>query len=505
MISNSEKTSKTLILVNRYVMIFGLAWGLYLRLKLFLVERSLWVDPAMLALNIIKKGYGELLGQLDLNQSAPPGFLWISKWIGSLFQYNEWSLRFFPFIMGVAALVIFYKISRLWLGDKCAFLAFIPFSFSTTVIFYSAEFKQYSTDLFFALLLLWLTTELIEKGFEKKYLWWLLWTGVVAVWFSHTAVFVLAATGSVMLTHVFFDKNLSGGQKIFIGIVCGVWGIQFLGCYVMIFSRSVGDAMFRYHRGGFAPFPINSKADLIWYGQTLKGLFYFPLGLERLYLWPMAGLLAGIIRGLRSRKDWVENLILFFPLFLVFVASVLGRYPISTGHYETKPRLILFLVPFLYLLIARGIDFLSGLSKSVVIYGIGAALFLYSPFTHAVIPRSYLSQETKPLIEYYGSHKKADDKIYVYYDTVPAFQYYTRQTDVPFFTHDFSPDDPEGYFRNLDSLKKENRVWFLFSHISKKDLQAIVSYLQEHGEVKDIRYSTGAELFLFQFHHKEIN
>lgn len=500
---NSEKTERAAILVNRYFMIFGLIWGLYLRLKLFLVDRSLWVDPAMLALNIIKKGYGELLGQLDLNQSAPPAFLWVSKWIGSQFQYNEWSLRLFPFIMGISALVLFYKISHLWLGNRCAFLAFIPFSFSTTVIFYSAEFKQYTTDLFFALLLLWLITLFIDRSYRKKYLWWLLWTGLVSIWFSHTAVFILGGIGCVLLYHMFFEKKLPAGHKVFISFICGIWMLQFLGCYLLIFSQSVGEAMYRYHRGGFAPFPVDSKADLVWYGQTLKGLFYFPLGLERLYLWPLAGLIAGIVRGFRLRMNWGKILILVSPLFLVYAASVLRKYPVSTGHYETKPRLILFLVPFLYLLIARGIHYLSGIAGSIVVYGLGVTLFMVSPVTHAVVPRSYLSQETKPLIEYYQNHMESGDRIYVFYATVPAFRYYTRATDAPFYTHDFSPEDLDGYFRDLDSLKMENRVWFLFSHISKKDLQTIVSYLQRSAKLLDIRYTTGAELFLFEFRPRE--
>jgi hypothetical protein len=196
-------------------------------------------------------------------------------------------------------------------------------------------------------------------------------------------------------------------------------------------------------------------------------------------------------------------LILVSPLFLVFAASVLRKYPISTGHYETKPRLILFLVPFLYLLIARGIHYLSGIAGSIVVYGLGVTLFMVSPVTHAVVSRSYLSQETKPLIEYYQNHMESGDRIYVFYATVPAFRYYTRETGAPFYTHDFSPEDLDGYFRELDSLKMENRVWFLFSHISKKDLQTIVSHLQRSATLLDIRYTTGAELFLFEFRPRE--
>jgi hypothetical protein len=60
------------------VIVIAVAAGFCFRLRMLLMDRSLWLDPAMLALNVVDKSYRELLGPLDLNQIAPFGFLLVS-------------------------------------------------------------------------------------------------------------------------------------------------------------------------------------------------------------------------------------------------------------------------------------------------------------------------------------------------------------------------------------------------------------------------------------------
>src|SRR5438067_470214 len=50
-----------------------------LRVAQYLANRSLWLDEASLALNVLNRGFSSLTGELDFNQGAPVGFLFAEK------------------------------------------------------------------------------------------------------------------------------------------------------------------------------------------------------------------------------------------------------------------------------------------------------------------------------------------------------------------------------------------------------------------------------------------
>ncbi len=62
------------------------ALAVIVRVYLFIfVEKSLWLDEAALALNILDKGYLELFQPLQYAQSAPPLFLLCTKFLTEIF------------------------------------------------------------------------------------------------------------------------------------------------------------------------------------------------------------------------------------------------------------------------------------------------------------------------------------------------------------------------------------------------------------------------------------
>src|SRR5687767_16036395 len=69
--------------------------GSLLRLRQYLTGRSLWLDEAMLALNIVNRNYGELFQPLDYDQGAPIGLMLVEKTFNLIFGRNEFSLRLF--------------------------------------------------------------------------------------------------------------------------------------------------------------------------------------------------------------------------------------------------------------------------------------------------------------------------------------------------------------------------------------------------------------------------
>jgi hypothetical protein len=63
----------------RAALLATLALGIAARMAQYLGNRSLWLDEAYLALNILSRDFSGLLRPLDHHQIAPPLFLWAVK------------------------------------------------------------------------------------------------------------------------------------------------------------------------------------------------------------------------------------------------------------------------------------------------------------------------------------------------------------------------------------------------------------------------------------------
>lgn len=90
-------------------------FGLVLRLYQYGLDRSLWLDEALIATNFIDKTLIELLQPpLDYTDGliTPPGFLVITKLLTALFGLNDWILRLFPLFSGLLALLLFYRLAQ---------------------------------------------------------------------------------------------------------------------------------------------------------------------------------------------------------------------------------------------------------------------------------------------------------------------------------------------------------------------------------------------------------
>src|SRR5690349_16373561 len=72
--------------------------GIGLRIVPLAQNRNLWIDEAMLALNLVDRSPRQLLEPLDWNQGAPVGFLLMVKGTIAALGPGEWALRLVPFL-----------------------------------------------------------------------------------------------------------------------------------------------------------------------------------------------------------------------------------------------------------------------------------------------------------------------------------------------------------------------------------------------------------------------
>src|ERR687898_2404863 len=68
------------------------AFGMALRFTQYLTNRSLSIDEAFLALNVIQKSPRALLGELNFSQAAPLGFLEAEKLAIAILGRSEYAL-----------------------------------------------------------------------------------------------------------------------------------------------------------------------------------------------------------------------------------------------------------------------------------------------------------------------------------------------------------------------------------------------------------------------------
>jgi uncharacterized membrane protein len=119
-----------------------------------LTGRSLWLDEAMLALNIVNRSFFELFKPLDYDQGAPIGFLMAEKVFNVLFGRNENALRLFPLILGLLSLWLFYLVLKHFVHGTNLVIALALFAFNPHINYSSSDVKQYTLVLFVIITLL---------------------------------------------------------------------------------------------------------------------------------------------------------------------------------------------------------------------------------------------------------------------------------------------------------------------------------------------------------------
>src|SRR5215207_10136870 len=169
--------------------------GAVLRLRQYLIGRSLWSDEAMLALNIVDRSFAGMFQPLDYDQGAPIGFLLVEKMVNSVLGKDVLALRVFPLLVGLIALWLFYLLLKRITSGAGLLIALTLFAFNPRLIYYSSEVKQYILDVAVTIVLLLLAAPVLQDSYRKRDFIWLMLGGLSGLWFSHPALFVLAGIG----------------------------------------------------------------------------------------------------------------------------------------------------------------------------------------------------------------------------------------------------------------------------------------------------------------------
>jgi len=123
-----------------------LAAGIALRAWHYLRDPSIWIDEAALVVNVLGKGFKELLGPLLFSEAAPPLFLWIERGMVVVFGDGLYALRLVPFAASCAALVLVWLLARRVLREEAVPWAVLLFAVSDRLLWHCCEAKPYALD-----------------------------------------------------------------------------------------------------------------------------------------------------------------------------------------------------------------------------------------------------------------------------------------------------------------------------------------------------------------------
>jgi hypothetical protein len=482
---------------NRVMVWAFMAFGVVLRLRQYLFDRSLWNDETLLVMNVLHLSPVELLKPLRDYQTAPIGFLWLEKLSVHLLGSSEMALRLVPLLCGIGSLFLFLAVARRFLHAPTVPVAVGLFAISDPVVYYASEVKQYSGDVAVTLLLYLLTESLFDAHPARARVIVATLAGCVAIWFSFPAVFVLAGIG--LAAFWIAAKKSIGRSMLLLSVPAVLWFGSFLLYYVASLRDSVriNHDLMTYWRDAFAPFPPRSVSDVLWYKRSFFDVFSFPGGLTFVGIAAIALILGA--NELR-RRDQGKFLSLLLPIVVVLLASALHRYPF-------QGRLILFLVPSLFLFVALGFQTIKGKTAEIPALAplLIAFLFLdpmFAAVRNFVRPPGF--EEVRSAIDYIETHRSPGDILYCYYSAELPLQYYReggRIAPIKQITSVASREDWQRYIDDMNKLRGQKRVWILFSHVWRSagvDEQAFfVSHLGRIGRKLDSMQATGASAYLY--------
>ncbi|MGH7754594.1 MAG: glycosyltransferase family 39 protein, partial [Gemmatimonadales bacterium] len=217
--------------------------GVVLRVAQYLSNQSLFVDEAMLSLNIATRSWLGLLSPLDYGQTSPVPFLWAERAAVLLGGVNEFALRALPLLAGAALPFAVWRFTRRFLAPREALLATAFTSFSPILIQFSAMVKPYTVDALVAVILAHLTLDVVEAVESGKAWRRLIAAGVAALLVSTPAPFVLAGVGLALILAPRVRERPGWARQA--GIAAAVWGGVFVLQYVLLY-RSVATSPYMH-------------------------------------------------------------------------------------------------------------------------------------------------------------------------------------------------------------------------------------------------------------------
>lgn len=466
----------------------------------YYLNPSLWYDTAVVALNLVERGYYDLTSVLDYGVVAPLLFVIIEKFLLSLFSSNpDYGLRILPLICFFASMPLLYKVTVLLTRDSNAALISVSlFCLSPFLGDYSSEVKPYIADVLVLLFILYIS--LRADKFSWKYSMFLAISGSLAILLSFPSVVILFCVGSYLFASALRQNVPNFSRVIFIPCV---WMLTF-SLYYVFFLNPISVAstdLFDHWSGrGFIDFTYPE----IFYKATYiaKVTAKITIGIH-IHHWGwkiFSALYIGGLALLLFQRKYTAVYFLLLPLGIQLIIASAKIYPIA-------PRLMLYQAPLFLIVISVFFSFINKFvqrrTKVSITLFLPALLLLIAQY-----PTSFPIKNAgmKNSLEYIQSQFQDGDIVYVYHPAVMSFKYYRKigylslAKNVVYGSETL--DHENGPPKQLISAR--GRIWLIITELDwniddeAKQGHALIDYLSTRGVMLQRRAESAQRTYLFR-------
>lgn len=471
-----------------------LALGVALRIRDFLLLRSLWLDEVMLARNLVDRSAAGLLRPLDHDQAAPLGFLLLQKLVITVFGPEDWAFRLLPLLASIGSLFLFAALSRQLVGPVAGLTGLFLLACNPSGII--STDKQYPVEQLVGLVLLALTWRTIHAAGRRDY-FILATAGAGLVWLSHAAALILAACGATLiLTHAVARRWVLARWSF---LTSAAWLASFAASYLLATRHLHANAfLMAFWRAGFPPSDAGPFGHFAWMGQAVVDWFRIPGRYQSTGL-ALAFATTGAVRSM-WKPTWFGLLV--GPILVTLAVADAGLFPFAG-------RMLVFLLPIQWLLIAIGLDLLMqrvGRAQRAVGY-VATVVLLWRPCldarTHLFWPLRW--QEPRAVITAVAGRAHPGDVAYIHPHAAHAFAFYGLGSAFSGVTIvDAVPLNPPESIDQIRTLPAGSRIWLIYldmpngaSPIQALPREYAAMVLAERRDQLDEVNAPGASALLF--------
>jgi hypothetical protein len=489
----------------RGLVVAALALGIGFRIWQWLAGTSMWQDELWIALNVRDRSMGALLSTpLDYRQMAPAGFLAWVKASTQLFGVGDRALRLVPFLAGVLALLLLWRVARRFVSRIGLVGVLMVSATSPALIWYAGNVKQYAVDVAAALLLVWLALRHVEEPADVRRAAWAAGLGALAIVSSYAAVLTGAVLGLLLVSNWTRDRRPAEIRGLL--VLAFGWAVSATVATWATLRFSTLDTrtyMRDWWAAGFAPWDDGLLAVLLWIPERcFHVLAHYMVFAEEEFgglAIPAALLAVGGVAVAWTRYRG-RALFLAAPLLAALLGGLTETLPMRerASVFAGAPVLLLGMIGLEALLRHR--------SGPVRWAGYAAVVLAIVPLPAIALTMArppHRAVEIRPVLAELADVRREGEAVYVYCRATSAAEFYGPR----FGLRDWASGDCSGsapaIFAALDALAP-GRVWFVYQYgperLSLPD--SAMAYLARRGDelarISDLRGVSPAEAVLYE-------